>query len=121
MGNFNKVNPGDVVLVRWECGAGGWKVRPGLVVEIDEEAPLCRVAYGTSKHFSPSGHLLGEVPVPVVEAKKLGLDVATTFDIRQCRTYHVEHVRVVGNITASKSATADVLRELSVALRAEKW
>lgn len=107
-------NPGDIVLVRWEGESGEWKMRPGLVVEEDGE--LCRIAYGTSKHFCPSGRLNGEVALPLNEAVKLGLRTSTTFDLKQCRQYHVGQLRKIGTITGSDFAVSRLIeayRELS--------
>lgn len=83
----NHINPGDVVYFDFPLDDGGHLKHYGLVVQVEDTITnrvMIRVAYGSTKKVSVTGHLPHEfVLAEPEELERAGLKKPTRFDLRR--------------------------------------
>lgn len=111
-----QIEPGDIVFCRFPCDEGGSLSHYGLVMSVQISAiraPTYRVAYGSSRKVSKSGHLPHEfVLASREEMKKYGLKKPTRFDLRRItRIAATDILDVCGNLDPNDRKVIRRLRD----------
>lgn len=98
----NKINAGDIVIAQfptWDGAPAKW--RPCLVVLVEDSLSgesYARLAYGSSRQVSKSGHLKTEFILYENELEGTGLTVPTRFNFAlECRM-NVRCCHKIGNV-----------------------
>ncbi len=111
-----QIEAGDIVFCRFPCDEGESLSHYGLVISVQISAicaPTYRIAYGSSRKVSESGHLPHEfVLINREEIKKYGIKKPTRFDLRRItRIATADIIDVCGHLDPNDRKVMKRLRD----------